>query len=177
MVVVLVSMNFKAIPGHSRYEISYCGNVLDLKTGKCVAIYVDRRYLRCSIRLETGKHSIRKIHVLLALTWIPNPDNKPTVDHWDCNPSNNSLDNLRWATRQEQNWNRVAQGWYHQPDCTKNPYEVKIKNNSGKNIHLGFFSTSDEAQIVYEEKCIEWRGIWAPKIYHDRKRLRQLNPN
>ena len=169
-------MNFKAIPGHSRYEISDCGIVLDLETGKIISIYVNKGYSLCSIRLETGKHSIWKIHVLLALTYIPNPDNKPEVDHIDCNKSNNSLDNLRWATRQEQVWNRVSQGWTQLPNRT-NPYLVRITNNSGKYIHIGCFGTSDEAQIAYEEKCIEFRGVFAPKIYHENKRLRQLNPN
>ena len=42
------------------------------------------------------------LHRLLAEAFIPNPDNKPTVDHIDRNPQNNSLDNLRWATGKEQ---------------------------------------------------------------------------
>ena len=171
------SMNFTTIPGHSRYEISECGIVFDLKTGKCVASCISNGYLICNIWLESGKRTILGIYVLLAIAFIPNPDNKPTVDHIDCNKSNNSLDNLRWATYQEQNWNKVAQGWWYLPKLTKNPYQVQIKNNFGKYIHIGCFSTSEEAQIVYEEKCIEWRGIWAPQVYHENKRLRQLNPN
>ena len=170
-------MDFKAIPGYDRYEISECGIVLDLETGDCVASFKDSiGYSKCRIRLNNGKQTIRHIHVLLALAYIPNPENKPEVDHIDCNKTNNTLNNLRWLTRQEQIWNRVAQGWRHRPDNTK-PYHVRITNKSGKYIHIGYFGTSDEAQIVYEEKCIEWRGVFAPKIYHERKRLRQLNPN
>ena len=170
-------MNFTSIPGHPRYEISECGIVLDLKTGKCVASRVNKGYSLCHIWLESGKRTSRKIHVLLALTYIPNLDNKSTVDHIDCNKSNNSLDNLRWATYQEQNWNQVAQGWFYRPKLTKNPYQVRITNNSGKYISIGMFATSDEAQIAYEEKCIEFRGVFAPKIYHENKRLRQLIAN
>ena len=172
------SMNFTSIPGHPRYEISECGIVLDLKTGKCIASRVNNKgYSLCHIWLESGKRTSRQIHVLLAIAFIPNPDNKPEVDHIDCNKSNNSLDNLRWASYQEQQWNKITKGWTQRPNLTTKPYLVRITNNSGKNIFLGYFATSDEAQIVYEEKCIEWRGVFAPKIYHENKRLRQLIAN
>ena len=45
------------------------------------------------------------VHRLMAETFLPNPHNKPTVDHIDRNPSNNFLSNLRWATQSEQNEN------------------------------------------------------------------------
>ena len=40
------------------------------------------------------------VHRLVALTWIPNPDGLPVINHIDNNPSNNSVNNLEWCTTQ-----------------------------------------------------------------------------
>ena len=42
-----------------------------------------------------------KLHRLLAMTYIPNPDNLPCVDHIDRDKTNNNLDNLRWVSIQD----------------------------------------------------------------------------
>lgn len=52
--------------------------------------------------------SLGYIHRLVAKTFIPNPDNKPQIDHIDGNPENNSLENLRWVTAKENANNPIT---------------------------------------------------------------------
>lgn len=65
----------------------------------------------CSLRSDGKYRNIkiqgkwRAVHRLVAETFIPNPDGKPTVDHIDRDTTNNSLSNLRWATHSEQREN------------------------------------------------------------------------
>jgi len=46
------------------------------------------------------------VHRLIALTYIPNPENKPHIDHIDRNTLNNHISNLRWVTQLENNQNK-----------------------------------------------------------------------
>lgn len=48
-----------------------------------------------------GKKTNIKVHRAVAEAFIPNPFNKPQIDHIDGNKSNNSVDNLRWVTNRE----------------------------------------------------------------------------
>lgn len=60
------------------------------------------------------------IHRLVALAFIENPDNKPHIDHIDCNRTNNCVDNLRWVTPKENATHALESGFkdYHKYKLT-----------------------------------------------------------
>lgn len=63
-------------------------------------------YYYVNLSREDGRKKYR-IHRLLAIQFIPNPDNLPEVDHIDRNKKNNSLDNLRWVSKKDNRNNRA----------------------------------------------------------------------
>jgi len=62
-------------------------------------------YKSISLMID-GKMSCRQVHRLMARAFIPNPENKPEVDHIDRNAENNVVSNLRWVTSRENNENK-----------------------------------------------------------------------
>lgn len=59
--------------------------------------------------LRLGNKTVKK-HRVVAEQWIPNPENKPEVDHRNQNPIDNHKNNLRWVTEKENMGNRRGYG-------------------------------------------------------------------
>ena len=57
---------------------------------------------------KTGFAKVLKVHRLVAEAFIPNPDNKPQIDHIDTNPANGNVENLRWVTCLENQRNPLT---------------------------------------------------------------------
>lgn len=48
--------------------------------------------------MENNKEKNYKLHRLIAIHYIPNPENKPFINHIDGNKLNNNISNLEWCT-------------------------------------------------------------------------------
>lgn len=89
---------YKDIDGYEDYQITSWGRVFNKKTGKFVYQEIhDKGYLRVDLFNDMGRKHM-KVHRLVAQAFIPNPWNKPQINHIDGNNQNNSISNLEWVT-------------------------------------------------------------------------------
>jgi len=70
----------------------------------------------------TNKKKIMRFHRLIALAWIPNPDNKPMVLHIDDDRTNYLINNLKWGTGKENQEGSMAR----RPDTMEQKYQDLI---------------------------------------------------
>lgn len=85
------------------YLVSEFGEVYSNITKKFLKPFTDgkRGYLQVRLTPVGGKPQNMRIHRLVAEIYVPNPDNKPEVNHLDMDILNNHYSNLEWVTNQE----------------------------------------------------------------------------
>lgn len=134
-----------------KYEISNFGSIRNKHT-KVVKAQTrkDNGYLICSFWID-GKSKQEYVHRLVALTFIPNPENLPQINHKDENKENNRVDNLEWCTakynnnygtaRQRSAQTQRANGvydeaktrWLHQNPARVNP-KIRGSNSNARRV-------------------------------------------
>jgi hypothetical protein len=98
---------WKTVEDYPNYDVSSFGNIINNKTNKILKPSLNSSgYYRYTLINNLKKKSIT-IHRIVAKTFIPNPENKPTVNHKDRNRINNKLENLEFATHLEQNLYKI----------------------------------------------------------------------
>jgi len=131
---------WKLIPGTNNYYASDDGVIKSVigKRTKILSQWSDAKgYLRVKIILNSKSTGIA-VHRLVALAFIPNPENKPQVNHKDGNKKNNSAQNLEWNT------------------CAEN-----VKHAWLNNLSIAFYGEDNPNSKLTEGKAHAIRIIYA----------------
>ncbi len=128
------------IDGLEKYSITTDGIVHSFHKRKHVIRKqsVKKGYNICAVMLN-GQLKHMLVHRLVALTYIPNPENLPFINHKDGNKQNNNINNLEWISRLGNSQHAAATGLY------------KVKGDHGRarvvlNTQTGiFYGTRSEA--------------------------------
>lgn len=131
---------WKRIPNYSLYAASKKGyiktfNWKNTGTERIMKPAPDRLgYLRTMLKNDNGKYCTIKVHRIIAQTFIPNPDNKPQINHINAIKSDNRAINLEWCTQSEN---------------MKHAYKNNLKSVKGEN---------NPATKLTDKQVLEIRG-------------------
>lgn len=103
LITYMVDMEeWKEITNYNNYEVSNLGKVRNKKTKRILKPACNGGYLSVKLRLNGSTKSFN-VHKLVGLCFIENPENKPQINHFDKQRSNNNITNLEWCTAKENN--------------------------------------------------------------------------
>jgi len=125
-----------------RWLIYPDGNIVEKKNGKLKHIGTRKDGYKRTWLDKPYRH-----HRLLALAFIPNPNNLPEVDHIDRDRGNNDLSNLRWADDYTQQQNTCKSNGYIAQRCHKGvlgKFRARISRHN--KVYSKEFVTKEEAE-------------------------------
>ena len=140
---------WKIIEDYPDYMISNMGRVKSLnynRTGKEKILKPSKNNGYYYLNLcKNGKPQKYKVHQLVGKYFIPNPDNKPFIDHINTDRTDNRVENLRWVTAKENCNNKLSIDNYKKR--TSKLWERKdyvIKNKVSHSIPILQFTKEGE---------------------------------
>ena len=147
-----------------KYQINKQGEVYSISRKKILKPRLNQpnKYLQIRLSDKNNVRKFHKIHRLVGLQFIPNPNNYEFIDHKDNNKINNSIENLRWINRSGNCRNSHYKKKSNLPRGVNQKgkkYEAQIQNNK-KTICLGTYDTPEKASEVYEEKYNELMSVF-----------------
>ena len=136
----------------NKYMVSTLGKIRSNKSRKILKPTVNKKgyhLLATKLggrtgKLGNGKNLTVRIHRLVALCFIDNPDNKPEVNHKNGDKSNNTVHNLEWTTPSENALHSVHVLGNRPKRGAENPLAIvtqqereyiKLKYKSGHNLY------------------------------------------
>lgn len=135
-----------------QYQVSNTGIVRNKITGHIITPQQDNKgYLRLRLSFH-NKKATAKVHRLVAIAFIPNPENKPQVNHKDTDKHNNNVDNLEWATNGENQIHAYRTGLnYVTGRAGRKKVPVLMIDNTGKIVNR-FESIAEAGRITGIER-------------------------
>ena len=141
---------------YGSYEVSNMGNVKG-KFGKILKLLPNiDGYLQVHI-YENGTNKFMRVHRLVAMCFIPNPENNSEIDHINRIKTDNRVENLRWVTRKENtnntgNWKTNKLGLKHIYTDIKGTNEYWVIKIHSHKIRKCFRKSKYTLEQVLEER-------------------------
>lgn len=138
---------WKHLTDNTRYEISTFGRIRNNK--KILKPKITKKgYLEISL-WDGKKHYSKRLHRLVAETFIPKLENKNIINHIDGNKQNNRVENLEWCTQQENIQHAYDNKLKFGVKSEKNVCSKKIEQYSIDNKFVKLWNSSMDIERFY----------------------------
>jgi len=112
---------------------------------------------------KDGKLTVKKVHRIVAESWICNPHSKPEVNHIDANRTNNKVENLEWVTRAENVKHATdnflpVRGAAHPSAVLTDSQVEQIRTMSGKQKDIASMFCISQSNVSTIKNYVSWRG-------------------
>ena len=134
---------------YSDYALTVDGSVISMKYGKrnkMTPSLSNCGYLMVCLR-QNGKQYLKSVHRLIAQTFIPNPENKPQVNHIDSDKTNNTVSNLEWCTAKENQTHAIKAGIFAFSD---KEHLIKMRKSAIESVAKFTKTEADMIKIIYK---------------------------
>lgn len=180
---MLIKEEYKTLSWAKNYKVSNTGKVYSFakiklgielkpvipKNKRLVSLGRDL-YPEVSISDNNKKIKNYPIHRLVAETFIPNPENKPMVNHIDGNKTNNFVTNLEWVTPKENTQHALAEKLLNPPigeRCASSRYKenqvleaINLLSEGKPNCEVAKLTGIDERAISDIRNKKRWAYLW-----------------
>ena len=135
------SLDFLGFPN---YTVTKDGELFD-KNGRKLKPFIMKKGYHKYILYNDSEKKTYLVHQLVALSFIPNPNNYDTVDHKDNNPDNNNIDNLQWLPNDKN----ASKSWVVGNHDSKKKAVLQILDNKVIGEFESFAEASREVGVDY----------------------------
>ena len=177
----IIREEYKTIPWAKNYKVSNTGKVYSFAKIKLGIELVPHsqpdkrkgtgsRYPYVSISDNDKKIKNYNIHRLVAEAFIPNPENKPQVNHIDGNKQNNFVTNLEWVTPKENTQHALAEKLLNPPigeRCASSRYKegqvleaIKLLSEGKHNCEVAKLTGIDDRAVSDIRNKKRWGYLW-----------------